>query len=173
MADTIKIYGKTFSDVEGIKVTDSNDNELTFVRPTGTLPITQNGTVDVSEYASASVNVSGGGDLTAFVNGTLSSFYDTTVTSLRSNLFRNFTRLVSVNVPNCNRVESEAFYGCTNLPSSGLTFGSDLVIDDNAFRQCRLITEIPQGTKTIGAYAFVETGISGSLVIPNTVTSIG
>lgn len=67
MSDTLIIGGTTYSGVPGIKATDSGDNELTFVRPTGTkqISITENGTTteDVAAYASAeiTVNVSGGG----------------------------------------------------------------------------------------------------------------
>ena len=60
MADTLNIYGVTYTGVEGIKATDSNNNVLTYVRPQGTKTITENGTgIDVSAYATADVNVSG------------------------------------------------------------------------------------------------------------------
>ena len=62
MSDTIIAGGTTYTGVSGIKATDSNDNTLTFIRPSGTKSITQNGTgIDVTEYAAVDVNVSGGG----------------------------------------------------------------------------------------------------------------
>lgn len=62
MSDTLQIFGKTFSNATGIVATDNTDTERTFIRPTGTMTIDENGTYDVSEYASVEVSVSGGGD---------------------------------------------------------------------------------------------------------------
>lgn len=62
MSDTLIIGGKTYSGVAGIKATDSGDNELTFVRPSGTKQISENGTgIDVSAFAAVDVNVQGSG----------------------------------------------------------------------------------------------------------------
>ena len=60
MADNLEIFGVSYLNATGVKATDEHGNVLSFVRPQGTLSITQNGTVDVSSYASASVNVSEG-----------------------------------------------------------------------------------------------------------------
>ena len=62
MSDTLQIFGKTFSNATGIVATDNTDTERTFIRPTGTMTIDENGTYDVSEYASVEVSVSGSGD---------------------------------------------------------------------------------------------------------------
>lgn len=60
MSDTLQIFGKTFSNATGIVATDNTDTERTFIRPTGTMTIDENGTYDVSEYASAEVNIETG-----------------------------------------------------------------------------------------------------------------
>ena len=57
MADNLKIFGTTYYDVPGIKAEDENGNEKTFIRPTGTKQISQNGTSDVKNYESANINV--------------------------------------------------------------------------------------------------------------------
>lgn len=44
------------------------------IEPTGTIAITENGTVDVSQYASANVNVSGGGGLPTSIKKIASGF---------------------------------------------------------------------------------------------------
>ena len=55
MADTLNVYGVTYAGVTGIKAKDNNDNTLTFVKPAGTLTITEDGTYDCSAYASVVV----------------------------------------------------------------------------------------------------------------------
>lgn len=61
MADTLIINGRTEPDVAGFKATDSNDSTITYIRPQGTLSISENGTgIDVAQYAAVDVAVSGG-----------------------------------------------------------------------------------------------------------------
>ena len=66
MADTLKVFGTTYTNVAGFKASDGNNSTLTYIRPQGNLPITQNANnIDVEQYATVSVNVSsGGGGLT-------------------------------------------------------------------------------------------------------------
>jgi len=59
--DTLEIFGDEFTNVAGIKATDSNSGTKVYIRPQGTKNITQNGTsIDVTEYASVNVAVDGG-----------------------------------------------------------------------------------------------------------------
>lgn len=58
MADTLEIYGIEYNNVAGIKATDSNGNILTYIRPSGSLTLTDNqNNVDVSAYVSVTVAV--------------------------------------------------------------------------------------------------------------------
>lgn len=57
MADTLVIFGETFTGVTGIKATDSNDSTKTYVRPEGSETKTANGTYDVTNIAEVVVNV--------------------------------------------------------------------------------------------------------------------
>lgn len=59
MSDNLNIFGTTYSNVTGIKATDTNNVVQTFIKPSGTKSITANGTgIDVTEYASVDVSVS-------------------------------------------------------------------------------------------------------------------
>lgn len=60
MSDTLKIFGKNYSNVTGIKVEDTSGTAHTFLEPSGTLNIVSNGTIDVSKYASAAVDIRSG-----------------------------------------------------------------------------------------------------------------
>ena len=58
MSDNLNIFGTTYSNVTGIKATDTNNVVQTFIKPSGTKSITANGTgIDVIEYASVDVSV--------------------------------------------------------------------------------------------------------------------
>lgn len=59
MAENLNIFGEVFTNVAGIKAYDTNGNIQTYIKPQGTINITQNGTVDVSQYASATIAVAG------------------------------------------------------------------------------------------------------------------
>lgn len=61
MADTIKFFGKEYTNTVGVKFPNGQGDLLTFIRPQGTKLITENGTgIDVASYAAVDVNVSGG-----------------------------------------------------------------------------------------------------------------
>lgn len=58
MADTLNIFGTEYTGVAGIIATNTNDTDLTYIRPQGTKSISANGTgIDVSQYASVDVAV--------------------------------------------------------------------------------------------------------------------
>ncbi len=68
MTDSLTVFGTDFTGVTGIKATGTGNGTLTYIRPQGTLNVTQNGTVDVTNYASASVNVPTGVDIPIFTS---------------------------------------------------------------------------------------------------------
>lgn len=59
MSDTLVIGGTTYNGVTGVKASDSSDNTMVYIRPTGTKSISANGNnIDVTEYAAVNVSVS-------------------------------------------------------------------------------------------------------------------
>lgn len=60
MPDILEIYGVEYVGVTGIKATDNNGIIKTYIRPSGTRTLTENGSYDVTERAEVTVNVSGG-----------------------------------------------------------------------------------------------------------------
>lgn len=72
----LKIFDTTYTDVVGFKAKDTNDNEITYINPSGTETITENGTYDITGYSGVKVAVSGGGGA-----ANLSDLGDATITS--------------------------------------------------------------------------------------------
>ena len=58
MSDNLNIFGTIYPNATGIKAYDENGTLQTFIKPSGTLSITQNGTSDCTNYASVNVSVS-------------------------------------------------------------------------------------------------------------------
>lgn len=77
------ILGKTFNNVNGIKVTDTGGNEVVYTDAPS--------------------------ELDNFLAGTLTSYSDSTATSLRTSLFKDQTHLATVNTPNVTSVSDGCF----------------------------------------------------------------
>ena len=97
------------------------------------------------------------------------------VSEIAPEVFRNYSRLLSIKIPNSvTSIGEEAFRGCSGLTS--LTIPNSVTsIGNIAFSGCSGLTSltIPNSVTSIGEEAF--RGCSGltSLTIPNSVTSIG
>lgn len=86
MSDSLTVFGTDFTGVTGIKAKGTGNGMLTYIRPTGTKSISENGTnIDVADYATVSVNVSGGG----------SSSYTRTVVVPQQTLTPNSDRMAA------------------------------------------------------------------------------
>ena len=78
MSDTLEIFGQEWTGVTGFKATDDNDTIKTFIRPQGTINISQSGNTDVTNYETANVPAGTAGTPTA-TKGTVSN-HQVTVT---------------------------------------------------------------------------------------------
>ena len=123
--------------------------------------------------------------------------YFTGITSITANMFQDWTRLESIELPesiksignnafqNCyslaslvipESVESlsdYSFSGCTNLASFVMPYGIK-IIPYAAFEGCTSLTEfvIPSSVTTIGFYAFSGCSNLASVTIPKSVTTL-
>lgn len=69
MSDNLTVFDVDYTNVTGIKVKGTGNGTLTYIRPTGTKSITENGTgIDVAQYASVDVAVEGGPDWPVFTS---------------------------------------------------------------------------------------------------------
>jgi hypothetical protein len=146
--------------------------------PTGTISITQNGTVDVAQYASANVNVSGGSSDDSFaklVDGSIvTANIPSGVTKIKASAFYQCANLESVTIPSgVTSIASGAFRECPNITSISLP-NSVTDIGTNAFYQCTNLANvnIPTGLTSLSDGCFWQTDIT-SIIVPSGVTSIG
>lgn len=59
MSDNLTVFGTNYTGVTGIKAKGTGNGTLTYIRPTGTKSISENGTYDVTNLASLIVDVDG------------------------------------------------------------------------------------------------------------------
>ena len=127
-----------------------------YIKPSGELEITENGTHDVAEYASVNVNVPTGGGEDNFVNflhRTATEFESEEITTVSQYICYNYTSLKSIDFPNLATIGGYAFYGCTGLTS--ISTQALKSIGTYAFYNCAawVTADFPEVT-TIGSYAF-------------------
>lgn len=97
--------------------------------PTGTIPITENGTYDVAEFAEAEVEVASEDNLVKLMNGNPVSFNDDSITRLSLNV----ANLRSIRVPNATSIApnfSRLIRGITDV------FAPEAVVGTEAFKGC-------------------------------------
>lgn len=152
--DTLEIFGLEYSNVAGFKATNSSNNVLTYIRPTGTIPITTNGLVDVSAYSAANVNVSGfSADDIASGTG-ITGAISLTGSSVRAYAFQ-YSGVTNVVAPSVTSIGNYAFANCGYLGTVHLPLWT--------------------GSSTSNNYIFGRSGISGhnAIIVLPAVTAVG
>lgn len=96
------------------------------------------------------------------------------VTSIGASAFMNCTNLSSVEIPSSvTTIGASAFNGCTKLTSA--TINGSASIEYQAFYKCNNLQSVnlSDGVKTIGNNVFIGCTSLTSIILPQTVTSIG
>lgn len=145
--------------------------EAGYPAPSGTINISQNGTVPVSGYANANVGVH---EVESYIANTLTSVTLPTLTSIPNNVFVNKSALVSVSASNVTSLGDSAFQRCSNLET--ISFSNQMTsVGAFCFFECHklLLSEFPDTISTIGARAFQGCEKIDITKLPNSITSIG
>lgn len=98
------------------------------------------------------------------------------LTTIGTKAFLNCYALTAVSIPSeVSTIGVAAFQSCYALSAVSFAADSSLTkIDENAFSQCPITTlTLPDKLQTIGNNAFYFNRLTGTLIIPATVTSIG
>ncbi len=138
--------------------------------------VLDDGTVKITKYNGSAKTV----DIPAKIDGM-------NVTGIRSSVFRNYTNLTSITIPDSvTEIDSSAFEGCTSLTAISIATGNQNYVSVNGVLYNKDKTTIicyPAGKKdknytitdgamSIGYSAFYGCTSLTSITIPNSVTSI-
>lgn len=151
-----------------------------YIIPSGTYSVTENGTYDIGSYASVDVSVSGGGDYGDIIIqrqlSTISTIYSNdrvitiglgalagmsgitsfdfpNVTSVGSGAFSSCKSLKTINLPNLTYLGTGAFSFCTSLTDVNIPAQS--IIRDSTFMACYSLSTFNfQSATSIANYAF-------------------
>lgn len=145
-----------------------------YIVPSGTLPITSNGTYDVKNYVSATVSIASSGDgssedselLNSILNGRITAYANNTMSSVRGGMFFNCYYMTDINLPSVERIADYAFYNCQKL--TNVAFPKCTTLGQYTFAQCSSLATVDFPLiSAIGNNAFYICSNLTSISFPN------
>lgn len=96
------------------------------------------------------------------------------LTLLGLSAFKSCPKITTVTIPaGVTDIKRETFCDCTGLAEVKFVSGSLATIQDSAFKNCKISSvAIPEGVKTIGAYAFAGNDSLATVNLPKTLTQL-
>jgi hypothetical protein len=124
-----------------------------YIKPSGTLDITENGEYDVAEFEKVNV-ASGGEDLTKYLEERYEEVILPNIKKVKANAFYIDITMKSLSIPNVTQIDSRAFYDCRNLVSVSMPNVTSIALE--AFYLCNSIVSIvlPSSLVSTGHYTF-------------------
>lgn len=173
MSDNLTIFGTDYTGVTGIKAKSTGNGTLTYVRPTGTKSITENGTaIDVTQYANVDVDVSTGPDWPTFTTndeGTTITC-DKTYAECRALIqngvtgafaqFGSFSTVLIALWVNAANEDLHYIYVDNGVPVSQLNYASDgTITTQDSADSVTTLDVIQNGTYSDGLWNKVEVNV--------------
>lgn len=136
-----------------------------YIKPSGEVTITEQGSFDVSQYKTAIVTAPFDSKFAQLINGTITEVTQEDLqgnTKVNAYAFYNQNRLKKVNLPNTiASIGASAFSGCTYLQSINL--GENITsVGDTAFQNCQSLRQpiFLSPNTSVGRNVFSNSGIT-------------
>lgn len=142
-----------------------------YIKPSGSINISENGSYDVTQYSNVNVDVegSGGGSDTTledgFITHTLAGDYSNNrVTTVGYGTFYNDTALTGIDMPNVTSIGNYAFSGCSNLVSVNMPLLTNA--GGSSFNGFGVENVYFPELTTMGTYTFGNTAKTKTINLP-------
>lgn len=152
----VTLLGADYADVPSVLLPKTGGGSAEFFDTTGATAEAADVATGKTFYGANGLETgTGAGEdtLVEALHNRVTSVSDDTLTSIRSYGLANMSALTSVDFPNLQTINTYAFYNDANLVMNGWIFPKAKTIANYAFRYCY--------------------GLTGEIVLPSTVTSIG
>lgn len=173
MSNTLEVFGKTWTNVEGIKATDNNGNIVTF-ESEGERKYTSREIADLSAPAGEiSFSCDTIGDYAFFGRTGITAINAPDTTKINQNALNGCNNLITVNVPQATTFGNSAFQNCSKLESISVSENANS-FGSSCFYKCSSLENLNVlNLATVPTNFLREAGTGGLLINPLTVNDSG